>query len=169
MKNLTSRASKEKKKIENNVRRMKKVQDDAEVAATSALSIRPRGHFDNIPDLESEDRRLSRMDAFVKDKTCSVSRIADVDDLFNNNFYTHKGHEILILIQKTLSSSGPEDINTLSKSSRILSVKAIYSHIFKVTGADVRYAIISLCPLFRNRDNHIQTEDLLFPRNQNGF
>lgn len=39
MKNLTSRALKEKKKIENNVRRMKKAHDDAEVAAAAAVAV----------------------------------------------------------------------------------------------------------------------------------
>lgn len=51
MKNLTSRALKEKKKIENNVRRMKKAHDDAEVAAAAAVAaVANTGHLLAHPD-----------------------------------------------------------------------------------------------------------------------
>lgn len=51
MKNLTSRALKEKKKIENNVRRMKKAHDDAEVAAAAAVAaVANNGHLLGHPD-----------------------------------------------------------------------------------------------------------------------
>lgn len=258
MKNLTSRASKEKKKIENNVRRMKKVQDDAEVAAAAAVAavatnghllghsghhhhhhhlpmphsqmdanaaaavanmavsareasaldeeigevknsnihealrnvgaeagrvnieddmvntgvgaIHPNlgGHSDNDFDLELKTEADSQ-DAFVKE-IVYLPKDADVDDLFNNNFYTHKGHEILILIQKTLSSSGPEDMGHIFREFENIGLQRRFTgHIFKVTGADVRYAHKFLVQFLQGIDNHIQTEDLLFPRNQNGF
>lgn len=258
MKNLTSRASKEKKKIENNVRRMKKVQDDAEVAAAAAVAavatnghllghsghhhhhhhlpmphsqmdanaaaavanmavsareasaldeeigevknsnihealrnvgaeagrvnieddmvntgvgaIHPNlgGHSDNDFDLELKTEADSQ-DAFVKE-IVYLPKDADVDDLFNNNFYTHKGHEILILIQKTLSSSGPEDMGNIFREFENIGLQRRFTgHIFKVTGADVRYAHKFLVQFLQGIDNHIQTEDLLFPRNQNGF
>ena len=258
MKNLTSRASKEKKKIENNVRRMKKVQDDAEVAAAAAVAavatnghllghsghhhhhhhlpmphsqmdanaaaavanmavsareasaldeeigevknsnihealrnvgaeagrvnieddmvntgvgaIHPNlgGHSDNDFDLELKTEADSQ-DAFVKE-IVYLPKDADVDDLFNNNFYTHKGHDILILIQKTLSSSGPEDMGHIFREFENIGLQRRFTgHIFKVTGADVRYAHKFLVQFLQGIDNHIQTEDLLFPRNQNGF
>lgn len=51
MKNLTSRALKEKKKIENNVRRMRKAHDDAEVAAAAAVAaVANNGHLLGHPD-----------------------------------------------------------------------------------------------------------------------
>ena len=144
------------------------IEDDMVNTGVGAIHPNLGGHSDNDFDLELKTEADSQ-DAFVKE-IVYLPKDADVDDLFNNNFYTHKGHEILILIQKTLSSSGPEDMGHIFREFENIGLQRRFTgHIFKVTGADVRYAHKFLVQFLQGIDNHIQTEDLLFPRNQNGF
>lgn len=276
MKNLTSRASKEKKKIENNVRRMKKVQDDAEVAAAAAVAaVATNGHLlghaphhhhhhHHLPPLahsqmdanaaaavanlavsardasaleeEMSDVKNSNIHEALRNVGAEAGRVnieddmvntgvralagmhpetdesaihpnlggtggvsdhdefdlelkaepdsqdvfvkeieymhedAEVDDLFNSNFYNQKPKDALSNVEKVLKATGPEDLGRLFQELESIGLQRRFTgHVFKVTGADVRYVHKLLAQIFRGMDHHTPLDELLFPRKQNGM
>lgn len=93
MKNLTSRALKEKKKIENNVRRIKKAQDDAEVAAAAAVAaVANTGHLLAHPDHVTHHQQLDANNAAAVANLAVLARDAaaldeEIGEVKNSNIH----------------------------------------------------------------------------------
>lgn len=249
MKNLTSRASKEKKKVENNVRRLKRAQDDADVAAAAAAAaVAANGHLLSHPhhhhlqhsqmdanaaaavanmavsarDASALDEEIGEVknsnihealrnvgaeagrvnieddiaihpnldgrggdsdgdfelelkveadsqDPYARDMMY-LPRNATIDDIFNNNFYSLNPKEVFNLASNILSQLRPEDIGLIYEQFEELGLtKRLTGHLFKVTGANAKYMHDLLGQLLRGLEKDNDTQDLLFPRNRNGF